>query len=92
MVGDGHMSAGESTIKTLRDEIIAETKRFLAGLESGASEEMLNPVLLTIRQKESDLIQQEGSMLAPEMWRLLHNLLAHRRNTDFIDTTSSSKQ
>ena len=55
-----------------------ETKKFLLGLESGASTETLNSILLNIKQKENELIQQEGSMLAPEMWRLLQ--LLSRRN------------
>jgi hypothetical protein len=70
----------QSTVKRLRAEILDETKKFLIGLESGASTETLNSILLNIKQKENELIQQEGSMLAPEMWRLLQ--LLSRRNED----------
>jgi hypothetical protein len=74
------MSRNHSTGKKLRSEILEETKRFLAGLESGASYEALNSVLLSIKSKENKLIQQGGAMLAPEIWQFLHNRLSYRRS------------
>jgi hypothetical protein len=78
-----HMSRNHSTGKKLRSEILQETKRFLAGLESGASDEVLSSVLLSIKLKENELIQKGGLMLAPEIWQFLHNRLANRRSKDF---------
>jgi hypothetical protein len=78
------MNMDQSTGKGLRAEILDETKKFLIGLDSGASDETLNSILLNIKQKENELIQQEGSMLAPEMWQILHNRLANRRSRDLI--------
>jgi hypothetical protein len=79
------MSRDHASAKKLREDILEETKKFLAALESGASDEALNAVLLTIKLKENALIQQGGVMLAPEMWRLLHNRLANRQNKDILD-------
>jgi hypothetical protein len=77
------MSRNYSTGKKLRSEILEEIKRFLAGFESGATDEALNSVLSSIKLKENELIQHGGIMLAPEMWRFLHNRLSNRRSKGF---------
>ena len=77
-----------SNTKNLQTAIIGQTKKFLIGLESGVSDEILSSILLDIQQKELQLIQQEGTMLDPEIWRLLRNRLANRRNKDIIDTSA----
>jgi hypothetical protein len=75
-----------SSTKSLQTFIIDQAKKFLIGLESGVSDDILSSILLDIRQKELELIQKEGTMLDPEIWRLLRNRLANRRNKDIIDT------
>ena len=77
----------QASIKGLRAAIIGATKRFLIGLGSDASDEVLASILLDIKEKELQLIRQEGTMLDPEMWQLLRDRLANRRMKDIIDTT-----
>ena len=74
-------------MRGLRAAIIGETKRFLVGLDTGLSDEMLTSILLDIKEKELQLIKAEGTMLDPEIWELLQKRLANRRNKDIIDTT-----
>ena len=81
------MTTESSAISALRAAIIGETKRFLVGLETGLSDEMLTSILLDIKEKELQLIKAEGTMLDPEIWELLQKRLANRRNKDIIDTT-----
>jgi hypothetical protein len=81
------MTPGNSNVKSLRAAIIGEAKRFLIGLETGVSDELLASILLDIKEKELQLIKQEGTMLDPDMWKLLHDRLANRRKKDIIDTS-----
>jgi hypothetical protein len=81
------MPTEHSVVKSLRAAIIGETKKFLIGLESGASDELLTSILLDIKEKELMLIKQEGIMLDPEMWHLLRKRFTNRRKKDIIDTT-----
>lgn len=81
------MPGKHSDLKDLRSAIIADTKRFLLGLDVGASDELLTSILLEIRERELQLLKEEGAMLDPEMWKILHSRLA-KRNKDIIDTTT----
>ena len=81
------MTPERSAINGLRAAIIGETKRFLVGLETGLSDELLTSILADIKEKELQLIKVEGEMLDPEIWLLLQSRFANRRNRDIIDTT-----
>jgi hypothetical protein len=74
-------------LSALRVSIIAETKVFLRGLKSGATDEQLLSIVHRIRDKEAKLLQQEGAVLDPDMWRILHNRL-RKRNMEFVDPNS----
>jgi hypothetical protein len=69
----------------LRAAIIAQSKIFLTGLKAGLSDDQLNSILSDIKEKELQLIKQEGSMLDPEMWKLLQNRIAKRKTTNIIE-------
>ena len=73
------MTPEQPGAKGLRAAIIAQTKRFLTGLESGTSEEILTSILLDIKNKELQLIKEQATMLDPEVWEILQNRL-NRRN------------
>ena len=81
------MDTQSPTLKELRAAILFDFKRFLSGLDAGATDEQLLAILAQIREKELQLLKDDGSMLAPEMWRLLHSRLANRKGADIIDTT-----
>jgi hypothetical protein len=81
------MSTEGSATRGLRAAIIGETKRFLIGLETGLSDELLTSILSDIKDKELQLIKAEGEMLDPEIWELLQSRFVNRRNKDIIDTT-----
>lgn len=81
------MTTENTSSRDLRSAIIAATKVFLTGLESGASYERLNSILLEIKETELQLIKQEGTMLDPDMWKILHNRLARGSEKEIIDTT-----
>jgi hypothetical protein len=76
-----------STAKLLRAAIISQTKQFLLGLETGASDEQLLSILSTIKGVELQLIKEEGTMLDPAMWKLLQSHLTNRKTRGAIDTT-----
>ncbi|HTR31035.1 MAG TPA: hypothetical protein VMH27_17310 [Puia sp.] len=80
-------SALNDNLSPLRRSIIAETKVFLRGLKSGASDAQLLAIAKRIRDKEHDLSREEGAILDPKMWRILHNRLKNRR-VEFIDVNS----
>jgi hypothetical protein len=82
------MTQENLTPKELRTMILTASKTFLIGLESGASYERLNSILLGIKENEAQLLKEEGTMLDPDIWRLLHNLLARGSNKEIIDTTA----
>jgi hypothetical protein len=71
----------------LREAIIADSRLFLLGLESGVSEETLFDILRRLKEKELLLLKTEGAMLDPEMWKIIHNCLANRRPVEIVDTT-----
>ena len=80
------MDPDNSTTNDLKSAILADSQLFLARLESGASEEQLTGILEGMRKKELQLIEQQGIRLSPELWNILHNRLANRRDRDIIDT------
>lgn len=57
------------------------------GIESGASYDQLNSLLLEIREAELQLLKEEGTMLDPDMWKILHSRLARSTGKEIIDTT-----
>lgn len=81
------MITESSTAHEIRAGIIAETKAFLTGLESGATNEQLRAVLQRIREMELQLLKVEGTMLDPKIWSILHNRLAQRDGQEIIDNT-----
>lgn len=82
------MITESSTAHEIRTGIIADTKAFLTGLESGASNEQLRGVLQRIREKELQLLKVGGTMLDPKIWTILHNRLAQRDGQEIIDNTN----
>jgi hypothetical protein len=78
------MISGLDNLSSLRLAIIAETKVFLRGLNSGASDARLQAIIRRIRDKEHELLQQEGAVIDPEMWRILFSRLK-KRNLEFVD-------
>ena len=74
-------------VREIRERIIADTKAFLTGLESGASNEQLRAVLTRIREQELRLLKEGGAMLDPKIWNILLNRLAQRDGQDVIDNT-----
>jgi hypothetical protein len=81
------MITESSTVHEIRAGIIADTKAFLTGLESGATDEQLRAVLQRIREKESQLLKVGGTMIDPKIWTILHNRLAQRDAREIIDNT-----
>ena len=67
--------------------IIAETKIFLRGLKSGASDEQLHSIVRRIRDKEHQLLREEGAVLDPTMWRILHSRLMNRK-VEYVDVNN----
>ena len=74
-------------LKELRAEILLDFKRFLSGLDAGATEDQLFTLLAQIKEKEQQLLKYDGAMLAPEMWRIMHSRLESRKGAEIIDTT-----
>ena len=60
------MITESSTANEIRTGIIADTKAFLMGSESGATNDQLRAVLQHIREKELQLLKVGGTMLDPE--------------------------
>jgi hypothetical protein len=85
--GETDSTRGQTDTSGLRAAIIGQTKRFLVGLETGLSDEQLTSILADIQEKEQQLIKENGTMLAPEMWDLLRHRFTNRRRKDIIDTT-----
>jgi len=81
-------TGNETGTRGLKAAIIGQTKRFLVGLETGLSDENLTSILSDIQEKEQQLIKENGTMLAPEMWDLLRHRFTNRRKKDIIDTTN----
>ena len=78
----------ETGTRGLRAAIIGQTKRFLVGLGTGLSDEQLTSILSDIQEKEQQLLKENGTMMAPEMWELLRHRFTNRRKKDIIDTTA----
>jgi len=76
-----------NNVSSLRLAIIAETKLLLRGVNSGASDKQLLTIVQRIREKEHQLLEQEGAVLDPGMWRILHSRLK-KRNLEFVDLNS----
>jgi hypothetical protein len=81
------MITESSTAHEIQAGIIADTKAFLIGLDSGATDEQLRAVLQRIREKELQLLKVGGNMLDPKIWSILHNRLAQRDGREIIDNT-----
>ena len=83
------MSTEKSTLTAndLRQAIIADSRLFTMGLETGVSDETLYGILRRLREKELQLLKLDGSMLDPEMWKIIYSCLANRRPVEIIDTT-----
>jgi hypothetical protein len=81
------MISGLYNSSSLRLAIIADTRIFLRGLKSGASDNQLRTIARRIRRKEKQLLQEEGAVLDPDIWRILHNLLINRE-VQFADPKS----
>jgi hypothetical protein len=79
--------SGSNNLSIVRLAIIAETKLFLRGLSSGATHDQLQTIVGRIREKEHELLRQEGAVLDPEVWRILHSRLMNR-NLEFVDPNS----
>lgn len=86
------MITESSTARQIREGIIADTKTFLNGLESGASNDQLRSVLQQIREKEIRLLKEGGTMLDPKIWTILLNRLAQRDGQEIIDNIGPSFQ
>lgn len=84
------MITESSTAREIREGIIADTKTFLTGLESGASNDQLRAVLQQIREKELRLLKEGGTMLDPKIWTILLNRLAQRDGQEIFDNTNPS--
>ena len=69
----------------LREGIITDSRLFLQGLERGASDEVLFDILRRLREKELQLVKVDGSILDPEMWKIIHSCLANRRRVEILD-------
>jgi hypothetical protein len=82
------MITESSTGREIREGIIADTRTFLNGLESGASDDQLRAVLQQIREKELRLLKAGGTMLDPKIWTILLNRLAQRDGQEIIDNTN----
>lgn len=70
------------TPKDLRADILDDTRNFLQSLDTSASTEELSLILTRIKDKEALLIKKEGSMMAPDLWKLLHRRLISKINRD----------
>jgi hypothetical protein len=79
------MKYKDSTLNSFRADILADTKKFLHCLNEGGSIEELSAILAQIKEKETKLIKEEGLMIAPDLWKLLHNRLASRIGRDVPD-------
>jgi len=78
-----------STQNSLRAQILADTKEFLQCLEADGAVEELTAILGRIKEKEMQLIKAEGTMIAPDLWRLLHRRLVNRIERDAPAPTTS---
>ena len=78
------MKMSHTTLKEIKTAILADAKRFLQCLDSGASVEELTTILAGIKEKESQLIKYEGAMLAPGMWKVLTNRLTSKMNREWV--------
>jgi hypothetical protein len=81
------MEKSTLTGSELKEAIIAESRLFLLGLETGVSDRTLYGILRRLREKELQLLKLDGSMLDPEMWKIIHSCLANRRVVEIVDTT-----
>ena len=78
------MQLSHNTLKEIRTAILADAKRFLQCLDSGAPVEELTAILAGIKEKESQLIRNEREMLAPAMWQVLNNRLTSKRKREWV--------
>jgi hypothetical protein len=79
------MITENSTARDIREGIVADTKAFLNGLGSGATDEQLRTILQRIREKEICLLREGAAMIDPKIWSILLNRLANRDGQDIID-------
>lgn len=80
------MDSEHSTTRDSKAAILADSKLFLAKLESGAPDEQLTAILVRIKQQELRLIKEQGIGLSPELWKFLRSRFTNRKPNDIIDT------
>jgi hypothetical protein len=78
------MTTENTSFTDLKETVLTEARRFLAAIEAGASDEKLTAILHKIKELELRLLREAGTMLDPEVWRILQNRLEKRQDTDFI--------
>ena len=66
------MTTQQPNARDLRISIIADTKNFLIASETLSSTEELLAILNRIKDAEALLIREEGAMIDPRLWKLLH--------------------
>ena len=81
------MNSDNSSDYDIRSAILADLKSFLSALQSGASDKQLAMILAGIREKELRLLKTGGTMVSPELWKILHSRLAKRSDEEIIDTS-----
>ena len=89
-IGDRSIMTTEKSTLTgthLREAIIADSRLFFMGLGAGVSDETLFDILRRLREKELQLLKLDGSMLDPEMWKIIHSCLINRRPVEIVDTS-----
>lgn len=79
-------------VREMRVELMADTHRFLMGLDTGVSDIVLYEIFLRIKEKEQMLIKKAGVMLSPAIWNLLQSRFLNRRKVEVIDTTASHNE
>ena len=73
------MKTDNSTTTELKNTLLTETRQFLAAVEAGASEEKLTSTLSKIKELELRLLRETGTMLDPEVWKILQRRLEKRQ-------------
>jgi len=82
------MTTESSTLREIRESILADTNAFLTGLESGATNDQLRSLLQRIREIEIQMLKEGGTMLDPKIWKILINRLALKDGQEIIDNTA----
>jgi hypothetical protein len=80
------MDLENSTFRNLKSAILADSQSFLISLVTGATDEQLNAILVRMKQRELQLIMEEGIRLNPYLWKIVETRFANRKPKDIIDT------